>query len=122
MECTYTVLERYIMKRLYEVIVGNIGTEHTGANRALAMRHYREYVSQSKSQRGRAGNEDVILMQDGDIYSEYNPPALWNIVWSPEGRTIATVRAASMQAAKKLTPKPYSKFMGEVYVEAVVTA
>ena len=72
--------------------------------------------------RGMIPFEHVITEEDlqyGDIYSEYNPPALWNIVWSPEGRTIATVRAASMQAAKKLTPKPYSKFMGEVYVEAV---
>lgn len=41
----------------------------------------------------------------------------WNIIWSPEGRVIATVDAKDAAAAKKQTPKPYKKYMGEVYVE-----
>lgn len=43
----------------------------------------------------------------------------WNIVWSPEGRVIAAVWALTARAAKAQTPKPYSKFMGEVYIEEV---
>jgi hypothetical protein len=41
----------------------------------------------------------------------------WKIVWSPEGRTIVTVYAKNIKVARKSTPQPYRKFMGEVYVE-----
>lgn len=40
---------------------------------------------------------------------------LYDIVWSPEGRTVRVVDAVSNMHAKKQTPLPYKKFMGEVY-------
>jgi hypothetical protein len=45
------------------------------------------------------------------------PLKTFNIVWSPEGRTIATVEARDAASAKKQTPAPYKRYMGEVYVE-----
>jgi hypothetical protein len=48
------------------------------------------------------------------------PAKKWNIFWSPEGRVIATVEAKTAVEAKKKTPKPYKKFMGEIYVEEVI--
>lgn len=39
------------------------------------------------------------------------------IVWSPEGRAIAEVQAKDAVSAKKKTPMPYRKYLGEVYVE-----
>lgn len=40
----------------------------------------------------------------------------FDIYWSPEGRCIATVTAKDAVTAKRMTPKPYRKHMGEVYV------
>ena len=40
----------------------------------------------------------------------------WFIIWSPEGRAIAKVEAKDAAAAKRLTPAPYRKHLGEVYV------
>jgi hypothetical protein len=45
---------------------------------------------------------------------------LWDIVWSPEGRTIAQVWATTARAAKAQTPAPYSRYKGEVYVREAV--
>lgn len=39
------------------------------------------------------------------------------LYWAPEGRCIAKVRAASREAAIRKTPKPYSKYKGEVYAQ-----
>lgn len=45
----------------------------------------------------------------------------YDVVWSPEGRTIATFAAPDMatagRLAKRHTPKPYRTRMGEVYVK-----
>jgi len=38
------------------------------------------------------------------------------IMWAPEGRAIAKVQAKDAIAAKRMTPKPYNKYRGEVYV------
>lgn len=43
----------------------------------------------------------------------------FRLVWSPEGKTIATVQARNMTEARRQTPKPYRKFMGEVYAEEI---
>lgn len=40
----------------------------------------------------------------------------YDIFWAPEGRCIATVKAASPETAKRQTPSPYKQYMGEVYV------
>ena len=39
------------------------------------------------------------------------------LVWSPEGRPIAEVDAKDAKTAKKSTPAPYNKYLGEVSVE-----
>lgn len=38
------------------------------------------------------------------------------LMWSPEGRTIAQVDAPNERAALRQTPKPYRKYLGEIYV------
>lgn len=38
----------------------------------------------------------------------------YRLTWAPEGKTIAVVEADSVKAARKMTPMPYAKFMGEV--------
>jgi len=41
----------------------------------------------------------------------------WKLVWSPEGKTIAIVRARTADAAKRKAPMPYRKYLGELYAE-----
>jgi len=57
----------------YEVLVGNIGIVYTGFSKPDAMKEFNEYVKQSKTNKGRAGNEDVVLMADGEPSKEYIP-------------------------------------------------
>ena len=45
----------------------------------------------------------------------------YRVFWSPEGRQIATVEARDARSAKRKAPKPYRKFLGEIYVEEVKT-
>lgn len=51
----------------YEVVVGNIGTVHTG----LANKWCGEYKRQSDSGVGRAAGEPVTLFVDGEIKWEH---------------------------------------------------
>lgn len=39
----------------------------------------------------------------------------WNLVWSPEGRVIATVYGMNGKAALAQVPGPWRKYKGEVY-------
>lgn len=41
----------------------------------------------------------------------------YRLYWSPEGRPIAIVKAESIAAAIKKTPKPYKEYLGEIYAE-----
>jgi hypothetical protein len=60
------------MKRSnYAVLVGNIGTAHTGNNRAQAIKEYREWKAISESNRGRAAGESVTLYCDGEPILEH---------------------------------------------------
>ena len=43
----------------------------------------------------------------------------FRLVWSPEGKTIATVQAIDASKAKRMAPMPYRKFLGEIYVEEI---
>lgn len=43
----------------------------------------------------------------------------WKVFWAPEGRCIATVQAKTAHAACRKAPKPYRRFQGELYAEAV---
>ena len=59
------------MKRNYEVVVGNIGTVYSGANRNAARKVYAIYIQESRGKYGRASGEPVTLIQDGEIIAEY---------------------------------------------------
>jgi hypothetical protein len=39
----------------------------------------------------------------------------WKVYWSPEGKCIATVQARTARSAIRKAPKPYRKFLGELY-------
>jgi hypothetical protein len=39
----------------------------------------------------------------------------YSVFWSPEGRKIATVQAKDARAAIRKAPKPYRKYLGELY-------
>lgn len=41
----------------------------------------------------------------------------WALFWSPEGKRIAVVSAPNERLAKRKAPKPYRKYLGEIYVE-----
>jgi hypothetical protein len=55
----------------YQVIVGNIGMVYDGNNPVEASRTYGEYKSQSESGVGRAGCEDVTLLENGEPKYEH---------------------------------------------------
>ena len=57
-----------IMK--HEIIVGNIGTVYSGNYRHEAQKLYDIYVNMSQSGYGKASNEPVTWITDGDIYME----------------------------------------------------
>ena len=59
----------------YEVIVGNVGTVYDGPRRHEAMTQYAQYVSRSQAGDGRAADEPVTLLKDGEIIREHTPPA-----------------------------------------------
>lgn len=59
--------------KTFQVIVGNIGTVYQGDDEFEAGRIYNEYVEQSNSPFGRASNEAVCIMMDGDIIQEHFP-------------------------------------------------
>jgi hypothetical protein len=45
----------------------------------------------------------------------------WNIYWAPEGRIIAhNVKAKSAYLAIRKAPKPYRKYLGEMYAVEVI--
>jgi hypothetical protein len=60
-------------KPTYEVVVGNIGTVYSGASKSDSARKWLTYVDQSKSGVGRAGNEPVTMLCDGEIVKEHLP-------------------------------------------------
>lgn len=65
-------------KSEYSVVVGNIGTVYDGSNKTAALKAYNTYVKQSKSMVGRAGGEEVNLMQDGEpIKTHYGSNSDW---------------------------------------------
>jgi hypothetical protein len=56
-----------------EIIVGNIGTVYRGGDEKNAQENYDHYVLQSNSGVGRAGNEPVTWMRNGEIVKEHTP-------------------------------------------------
>lgn len=61
-----------MIKKHYEVLVGNIGTVWSGSNGAEAMREYGQWKRLSKGTQGRASGEDVTLFKDGEILFEHH--------------------------------------------------
>jgi hypothetical protein len=61
---------------IWEVVVGNIGTVHSGLHKHVAMVHYQTYVKQSTEPYGRtlSSGESVTLVCDGEIVLEHTPP------------------------------------------------
>lgn len=59
--------------KTYQVIVGNVGTVHTGNNPVLARKDFGEYKRQSREGDGRAAYETVTLLCDGEIEAEFRP-------------------------------------------------
>lgn len=57
----------------YEVICGNIGTVYHGSDGRTAMRVFNTYRELSLSGHGRAGNEEVTLLDNGEIAAELLP-------------------------------------------------
>lgn len=39
----------------------------------------------------------------------------WRLYWSPTGQLIGTVEATTYKAAVRKAPKPYRKYLGEIY-------
>ena len=63
------------MSTIYEVIVGNIGTVHTGTDKRAAELCFKTYVDRSYSGYGRCANESVCLMADDEPVLEYEGKA-----------------------------------------------
>jgi len=57
----------------YQVIVGNIGTVDTFNNPVKALACYGHYVESSKTKDGRASDESVTIMRNGEPWREYDP-------------------------------------------------
>lgn len=55
----------------WDVIVGNVGVVYSGTSGFDARKLYNQYVGISAQGVGRAGNESVTLMRDGDIHLEH---------------------------------------------------
>lgn len=61
------------MNDRYNVHVGNIGFVYNGNSVEHAEQVYSDYVHRSRNSLGRAGNEHVILFENGEIEKEYRP-------------------------------------------------
>ena len=59
--------------RQYQVVVGNVGTVHTGDDYAEAQKEYGDYVEFSKSGGCRCSNEQVTILFGDEILNEYVP-------------------------------------------------
>lgn len=75
-------------KHNHQIIVGNVGTVYQGTSQKNAYETYQEYVEQSKSKLGRAGDEEVTWMRDDDIYLEYHPVTPYLMTWAEVARMI----------------------------------
>lgn len=56
---------------IYEVVVGNLGTVYQGEDVVEAINCYIAYVRLSRAGTGRAGNEPVTLLRNGEIKKEH---------------------------------------------------
>lgn len=75
----------------YRVIVGNIGTVHTGHNRRNAITAWCYYKLASKEGSGRCAGETVMLMRGDAILREYTPEPVFPSI-STLARLVRAVR------------------------------
>jgi hypothetical protein len=68
------------MKNKYDVVVGNIGTVFSGANKREALLVYSSYLKDSKSGTGNAGHEDVTLFANSEPIREHQPAFNWDFL------------------------------------------
>lgn len=61
------------VKPRYEVVVGNIGTVASTADRDDALRVAKVYEDQSRTGYGRASGETVTVLCDGEPVWEFDP-------------------------------------------------
>lgn len=59
------------MRRMYEVLVGNIGTVYHGTSHRDAWICAQEYRAQSQAGCGRTAGEPVTILADGEPIDEY---------------------------------------------------
>jgi hypothetical protein len=59
----------------FEVIVGNVGTVYDGRYSHMAYQAFEEYRELSRRGEGRPAGEPVVLMADGEIRLEWDPPS-----------------------------------------------
>jgi len=55
----------------WEVVVGNIGSVYRGSSKLQAESKFKTYVEQSKLNYGRAANEDVTILHNGEPVKEF---------------------------------------------------
>ena len=66
------------------------------------------------------GTQCAVLDSAGNLAQRINAPSVeqtFKLYWSPEGKCIATVKAHTHRQAIRKAPKPYSKYLGEIYAE-----
>ena len=64
---------KQLPKHSYQVIISNIGTVYDDTNKFDAWLTFQDYESDSKNNYGRASNETVTMLKNGEISAEYNP-------------------------------------------------
>ena len=65
------------------------------------------------------GTKCAVLDSAGNL-AQHDAPSVeqtFKLYWSPEGKCIATVKAHTARQAIRKAPKPYSKYLGEIYAE-----
>jgi hypothetical protein len=61
------------MAKRFEVVVGNVGTVHSGGEGMEAVRVFERYRAMSKDGVGRSAGEVVTLVVDGEVEMEFHP-------------------------------------------------
>lgn len=63
-------------KPMYEVIVGNVGCVYRGECPLKADVAFHSYVKISRAGIGRAGNETVTKLRNGNVIQEHESPSM----------------------------------------------
>ena len=70
----------------------------------------------------RAGQTDTpkgadTMTTTSETSSKATPMKSYRLLWSPTAQVIATVQATTKRAAIRKAPKPYRRYLGEIYAE-----